>query len=369
MQKKEILTFDFFRGLSAFLVFLTHGYQIFYLPIYGRNVLLQISSFLGGASVIVFFVLSGFLIFVSVKRNIVNNGFFSLKDYFFSRIYRIYPPLLFSILLVVGIEFIMRLFSIHGSVSFHLNSDQFDTIRTNFSYSGSEVLGTLFQSYAFLAGNYLSINGPLWSLSYEVGFYLLTGMFFFVTKGSIRKTKLIKSVLFLFLILLLSVIYLRKPYFYGYLLIWLLGAFYFVFRETVRTRFRLPIYPFVLLALVSLMFFLYNLDSEFMRFELTKKAMFGAFVFSIFIVVLIDYIIKLDCLENGIFTKVSEFSYTLYLSHFPLLLFLFGFFHEFAYLNRVLYHVLFFIALVISFFLSKFAARFVESLRFVSRKS
>lgn len=82
------------------------------------------------------------------------------------RIFRIAPPLLLSILVVLAIQGIIRLF----------HFDQIDTLygtaRFKFSYGFREALYALF-SFGFAGDLTGGINGPLWSLAIEIQLYFL----------------------------------------------------------------------------------------------------------------------------------------------------------------------------------------------------
>lgn len=87
------------RGIAAFTVALAHAYGIFIAPHLGADGFMP--KLLGQAahqSVMVFFIISGLLITLSIKSNIEkNSGKFDLIKYLSSRVARIYPPLCFAI--------------------------------------------------------------------------------------------------------------------------------------------------------------------------------------------------------------------------------------------------------------------------------
>ena len=63
------------------------------------------SVFRGGyLGVVLFFVLTGFLLVVSAKKK-MDQKEFSLRDYYLARIKRIYPPLLVMVFTTLGIYF------------------------------------------------------------------------------------------------------------------------------------------------------------------------------------------------------------------------------------------------------------------------
>lgn len=108
----------------------------------------------GQEAVILFFLLSGFVIHAN-ERDRATEGF----GYFFRRIRRIYPALIFAMLVSVAIAFIDG--------------------RLASSFSLAELFGTLFalQDIAALKPGVIVDpflgNAALWTLSYEIFFYLL----------------------------------------------------------------------------------------------------------------------------------------------------------------------------------------------------
>ena len=107
----------------------------------------------GQEAVIVFFVLSGFVIFANEHERALH-----IRGYFFRRARRIYPPLLVALLLSTVIA----------------ASDE----RLRAAFSLHELAATLLglQDIAILKPGVISDpylgNAPLWSLSYEIAFYI-----------------------------------------------------------------------------------------------------------------------------------------------------------------------------------------------------
>lgn len=99
------------RGIAAFVVLLAHIVQIFWLRIYGLQSWPHvISSEASYYAVVIFFVLSGFLIAHSVESNVKRNGELKLSEFFAARIARLYPPFIFAIVLSVFIYFLLDFF-------------------------------------------------------------------------------------------------------------------------------------------------------------------------------------------------------------------------------------------------------------------
>jgi peptidoglycan/LPS O-acetylase OafA/YrhL len=159
------------RAISALVVLASHLVQIFWLPVTGLgNPVHRLSSTLSESAVIVFFQLSGYLVTMSICRNIDRVGTFSLSDYAASRIARIYPPLVCAILLAVGIYYLIGFAGLPGvSSPLRLPSDVYAT-REILTLEPREILLAL-----QMRGGLLVLNGPLWSLYIEVALYAAAG--------------------------------------------------------------------------------------------------------------------------------------------------------------------------------------------------
>src|SRR4051812_1628815 len=85
--------FDTLRGLSAIAVLATHLHGFLFARFWGLDTTIAILAGLNGRiAVIIFLLLSGYLITQSVCRNIARNGYFNLAEYSIARVARIYPP-------------------------------------------------------------------------------------------------------------------------------------------------------------------------------------------------------------------------------------------------------------------------------------
>jgi peptidoglycan/LPS O-acetylase OafA/YrhL len=143
---------DSLRGLAAFYVILHHF--ILDLDFISLEIKELFFSF-GQEAVMIFFILSGFVIYYSVERSKDLN----FKSYFIKRFRRIYPIFIISLLVSIIIFFF------NGSLAE--------------DFSWSNFFGNLFMLQDFAEvkpGTWFDpflANYPLWSLSYEWWFYLL----------------------------------------------------------------------------------------------------------------------------------------------------------------------------------------------------
>ncbi len=170
-----------FRGLSALIVTIGHAKIIFWVgglmylqkyPISSWGIAdyflfpIDLASSAGQEFVIVFFVLSGFFITHSFKKNK-----WSLNAFYINRFLRIFPPYIFAVLISVFVYFWID----------RLNPEIFHTIiprATNVRMLNSftELNWTNFlRSLVFLdtlKHDYIAGNFSLWSLFHEACFYL-----------------------------------------------------------------------------------------------------------------------------------------------------------------------------------------------------
>ncbi|MGL4812381.1 MAG: acyltransferase family protein, partial [Beijerinckiaceae bacterium] len=122
-----------------------------------------------------FFVISGFLIAQSIRSRIGHTGF-DAAGFAAARARRILPPFLFALLVtIVAVGFIHAL-GLYGSDAYRLPGDA-ESFRGRASITLREILWTLTLSYNLLPGygQMVSFNGPLWSLSFEVWLYAAAG--------------------------------------------------------------------------------------------------------------------------------------------------------------------------------------------------
>lgn len=149
---------DLLRFTAAMAVFLCHSS-------YARYTAIFTDSFrpFGHDAVIVFFVLSGFVIaYVSARKE------HAFRDYALSRAARIYSVAIPAIVLTVVLDF-ARMWLVPG-----FSEHQFHKLWLYLPFYS--VFGT---DWWFLNEDMLS-NSPFWSLSYEVWYYVAFGVLFYL---------------------------------------------------------------------------------------------------------------------------------------------------------------------------------------------
>ncbi|MDR1543302.1 MAG: acyltransferase [Prevotellaceae bacterium] len=156
MNKQHYPWLDLTRFIAAFMVLACHarsGAFVEYglLPADQQN-LLNFGIFsitrLGQEAVLAFFVLSGFLVGGKVIQRL-KEGTFEIKSYAIDRAVRIFLPLIATLLFIIAINII-----------------------TGKPNNALQLIGNLFS----LQGIFVHpATAPLWSLAYEVWFYILMG--------------------------------------------------------------------------------------------------------------------------------------------------------------------------------------------------
>jgi peptidoglycan/LPS O-acetylase OafA/YrhL len=320
---------DGLRGLAAVYVMIGHarwllweGYSEGYVKHpekYGalNKMLMYFFSLFkfGHEAVLFFFVLSGFVIHLKYARNLTKPvpSKFSLSDYLYRRVKRIYPPFLFAVL----ITFICDLLGRKLQWSIYYGTTPYQLINENIGHSNWDIK-TLAGNLLFLYKEYIPVygtNGPAWSLKYEWWFYMLYPLFLLMgTKKIIYPT--------LVMVLLFCASFFPKfwpegllPDIFSMMITWWLGvllAEVYAKRITIKFKYLSFAMGFILLApffgvsslfySVCLAGFFLGLISLFLTLSVRNKV-----------------IMLLERLKI-----VGDFSYTLYIIHFPLLVFMSG---------------------------------------------
>ncbi len=180
VKKKKIRTIEAIRGFAAIYVMLGHIVQ-FYKPyvFFPKYEFITKTLFgYGHQAVLLFFIVSGFSITYSSSNMDISDPR-NIKDYFFKRFRRIYP--LFFIVLLISL-FVLPVTGTESDIKRNIMSFFFLT-----DIAAGSIL------------NPIPTNYPIWSLSYEVIYYLLfPNMLFFWRK--IGQTR------FFFIILIISIL-------------------------------------------------------------------------------------------------------------------------------------------------------------------
>lgn len=280
------------RGGSAILVLIGHAFDIFHPdphPIWGV---------LSTSAVLVFFGLSGFFIHKALSKSMAGGGTWSFA---IGRINRIIPPFALSLIVVVLLWALAPSAFLSGDRTFVT-----PTARTEFSLTG------IVPSMLFLngfTGPTLSANGPLWSLSYEIWYYVAA----YLVGVTISRRWRWPIALAAVMLVVLTVI---NPRFAIFGFIWALGFGL----SALHGRSKIPDVreaPLLIAAIASI---------ALAAFEAFRgAALIANVVVGLWFVTHMARTLRgqkpwrLDYLE-----WTSHFAYALYVLHFPVLLFAYG---------------------------------------------
>ena len=298
-SREHLAWLDALRFIAAFLVLFCHSRNDFflkynYLPVDQQGIgafVFYTLGRLGPEAVIVFFVLSGFLVGGKGLERIIN-GSFKLRGYVVDRFCRIMIPLCTAVILYIIVAPIV----------------------------GKEY------SFFTVVGNLLSLQGivceplisPFWSLSYEVWFYI---MLFALALTTRRK----KIGLVLFFICCL--VYTRMNALY--LLMWLMGALAWICRPRGGKYY---LWGSLVMIVCSLGMSVVTSGSKAFSFDLPFDNMQAKLILSISVCIFCQQLILFPPKSTRgykieiFFSKLADFSYSLYLIHRILLLIVFSFF-------------------------------------------
>ena len=286
----NINSFDFLRFLLAFNILLGHLAELSQ-----NNYLQELFGFANAKfSINSFFVISGFL----VAKSYHNTN--SIKDYFIKRARRILPAYLMVIILST---FILSLFSTLSITEYFINKSTW-----LYFFWNSLFLNFMHPCLPGVFGNNLIcvVNGSLWTIKIEEGFYVILPLLFYVI-NKIRKPTLVLIVIYVLSIIYSFVLlnYYNKPILAkqlpGSMAYFSVGILMFLNFEKVNK------YKYLLL-IVSFSFLLFN------RYLDLNLFFVSPFVFGIFV---ISCAYTLQWAKN--FGKYGDFTYGIYIYHFPII--------------------------------------------------
>lgn len=297
----------------------------------------------------VFFVLSGFLITKSITRNCCDGGF-SLKTYAIDRLDRIYPPLLASMLLMIALVALAPFVFPSGTGSF-LHPEAF-LARQGLHLDWIDLAGASVFLNGFLTAG-PDANGPLWSLAYEVWYYVAAGLIAW-QRG--------RGVL-LAVALMVALGFLVKP-FAVYSLVWFGGAAVALLHNHGKAlRGYARIGAAVMGAAAAIVAVLYIW--QFAETGLANGRLIVAFNVSAGLMfACLMHLLSINAISfRPVAPGSASFSYTLYVIHFPLLLFVFGAAQEWMFGSVGRATVVAALALLASLIVSVLIAKYVETRR------
>jgi peptidoglycan/LPS O-acetylase OafA/YrhL len=159
--------FDVLRGVSACAVFVGHIDDILFVRLWGETFrVVTLCAVIARVAVLIFFLLSGYLITQSIRLNIDRNGRFDLTEYLVARVARIYPPFVGAILVCVAVWGIIHWFDLPSHVPYAIPTD-IHRAWNEYGFRWSEIP----QGLLMIQG-LASADGPLWTLYTEFQMYI-----------------------------------------------------------------------------------------------------------------------------------------------------------------------------------------------------
>lgn len=307
------------RGAASILVLLSHAraftiddYNTISHPGIFEKIFYFITS-LGHESVIVFFVLSGFLITMSVE-NQFHSGRFNLKKYTSDRLSRLWTVLIPALAITAALDI----------ATFHFTKSSFYLGEFKFLNSGptghaewglSTLMGNIFFTQGVLVHVYGS-NTPLWSLACEFWYYVIFPVVFIAT----RRFASHRVVLIALSAIVISVIgYYVNNAILKYYIVWIFGYLSFIFSKgdnNSKIENKLKVLLPILITLIILIFY-FKYKNEYLK-DLSLGLILS-------MVMNMSSNITMSAHLKSISEFTSKISYSLYLVHFPLLASLFAF--------------------------------------------
>lgn len=285
---------DILRSLAAFFVVINHLGEVLFL--FDRdldlfNLLAFQSLYLGHHSVMILFVVSGFLIGRAAVQS-VSKGGRKIFDYGIDRITRIYVVLIPALLIgFVSDQILMHVYS----------GAEFDYLRERTSFL--IFLGNIFGLQTVFVPTFGS-NGPLWSLACELWYYFMFPAFLIAWFGKSLRSRLIGLVGFVAALFIVSGDILH------YAVIWCLGVACWLPKRSLAPKWL----GWSLLAL-----FLVSANNEFLWANGWGFPHIAGTALTVALIINShrhDRAVKKD--RHGAISKFfAKFTYSLYLYHYP----------------------------------------------------
>lgn len=289
---------DTFRWVSALLVLWEHVYML-HNNIYKERLtdvfVLDFFSYFAHNAVIVFFVLSGYLIFYTVDKK--DN--YKFKDYFIDRFSRIYSVLILAIIFTIFLDYIGGLSSInYQNIDLVPQDNQIVRFFINlFSMQG-------IQGYRVQLGS----NPALWSIGYEFTFYIVFGLLYFGYKMNKKY----------FYIIAISILVLMGLKLTIYMFVWLMGGVSYILSKKIKiilSKYVLFIFPILTVSIIQYLNIYTSFD------EYSKDMILASVLACLF---LFDYRINFSKIYKKVNKYLSQYSYTIYAFHMPIIFYIFS---------------------------------------------
>jgi peptidoglycan/LPS O-acetylase OafA/YrhL len=309
------LALDAVRMVAAQAVVIGHGISFFELAPWLEE---PRFPYIQNIGVLVFFVLSGFLIAYSTRRKARFSPAYSFRTFFLERLGRIYSAYVPAIVIVVAID---RLFvAVHGAARFEYRSAPIDILANFF----------MLQDFPLQVGSpsltSLGSGRPFWTLAVEWWIYLFFGWAFLGRNRSAHRKFLDPA--FLVPLAALSVLPLANSVLpgrgNGLFIVWLMGLVLAVCLEAVRPsppRSSASSSRVALFAGVSLLAAVARVSMTKNAYDLIFAALLALWLF--FTICTLDRVAAVPSERLSRWVRfAADYSFSLYLLHYSVLYFL-----------------------------------------------
>lgn len=347
-----------------FSVVFAHMQQIFVLPYWfphypspERALGWYFYQYIASYSLMFFFSCSGILIFHSMCRNIGRNGKFSVKQFIISRLWRLYPPLILVLILMIVLYSVLDLLNMNTSQTYATGNEIY-LARDALYIDWKNIFGSLFFINTLAAGfDSPTINGPLWSLAHEFWFYI-AGMALVV----LSRARL--DLLILSTCVILAFTYNKQEFWSLGFCVWVI-AFLMTYLKMLLPSKNYHLIS-VLGALIFFLIWIYFVSNYNDSWFDNRNYYFIGMSVSCIFPTLINRNRRNSVIPNFIacwLLKVDRFCYSLYLSHFPIFLTVFALTNSYVddWLTRV---AICCIAFFGAYQYAKFSSRITENREF-----
>ena len=325
MTEKESHFLNSLRSWGLIVVLLAHAVQVFISPYWDSSVALQDWPILyyivrrGPAyAVMVFFSISGLLIYYSFIENIKRHGYFRIRYYFTSRFLRIYPPLLVCLAIMLLFHFLLAISGVEGKEDF-TNGDELYVARDHLAIIWRDYLGAGLLINTVVSGfNSPVLNGPLWSIAHEFWFYVAAIPFMWL----IIKSWVLAVGYFALTYYLYVCSYVDEWWFYG----WSVWVSAFLMTHISRTAPRIVFYAITFVCACTVFwlwsYILYNSHDSYYDYRSYYP---GGMLLSVMLPFILQRLKgqQEKNLYTVIMSKIADCSYSAYLIHFPIYLMVF----------------------------------------------
>ncbi|MBC8052871.1 MAG: acyltransferase [Sphingobacteriaceae bacterium] len=313
-HENSFLWLDLVRGLAALSVFTGHLRIICFkeLTFSESGLFTKLFYFLTGyghQAIIIFFVLSGFFIIKSIDESARANKW-SFSKYSINRLSRLWTVLIPALLVGFIIDKLgYNFFS--DSLGYTEQIKYFEGLNARESLNPSVFMGNVFFLQTILVPT-LGFNTPTWILPFEFWYYVLFPVLYFIVYP--KYSLLIKV---LFSLLAIAVFIFVGSEIAIYFLVWLMGGVSYIIYKRLSRGFIFPNFlKFFILLVFGIVLVMIRLKQNPLFFNDYTLG----FIFALLIPVLSTWKIKTPIFKKFA-TYLSNLSYTLYLTHLPLCMF------------------------------------------------